>query len=175
MRGVPILLIALLGIAAALPAAASGQDNSAIDQYTENVPGAGGDSPDGGNGSGQTGTGTGGSDATLPGADADQLQAQGADGEAAAQLAESTAPAGSNQSGGSSNATGVSTAPDNQHGANSGGLPSVGAVVGNVAGGAEGPGGMGVWLPIILGASLLAAIALGIARWRRGPGEPTHA
>lgn len=176
MRRVPVLAVALLAIAVAQPAVAVAQDNSGIDQYTENVPAAGGENAgnDGAGGSGPTGTGTSGTGSSLPEATAEQLEAQGADGGAAAQLAESTAPEGANEAAGS-NSQGESPSPGNGSDlrSDSGDLPSVGDVVDGVADG-SGSEGLGLWLPILLGVTLLAAITLAIVRWRRGPGEPTH-
>ncbi|MGH2993216.1 MAG: hypothetical protein ACRDL1_06740, partial [Solirubrobacterales bacterium] len=57
MRKLPLILA--LGALIAFPQYASGQANSGIDQYEENIPGAGGDRPAGGDGSGSGGGGGG--------------------------------------------------------------------------------------------------------------------
>ncbi len=171
-----MLLVALLAVGLVLPAAALAQDNSAIDEYTESVPGAGGDHPShdqGGGGSG--GGGDGG--ASLPQSNADALESEGAAATAAANLAEATAPdrpagAGSVRDPGA-NESASSSGGESQDDAGQG-APSIGDVVGGVTGGSDSDG-LGIWLLVILGATLVAAIALALARWRRGPGEPTQA
>ena len=184
MRRVFVSIVALLGIAVAIPGTAAAQDNSSIDQYTENVPGAGGDQPgtQGGAGTGGDDTGNGGQgDGPAPALPADtaaDLESQGGAAAATADLAQSTAPdreqraqAGDRDRPGvqPGSASGGSRAP-----ADDGGGPSVGEVVTGVSDASE-SGGLGIWLPIILGATLLAAIAFGVSRWRRGPVEPTRA
>ena len=180
MRRFPSIAAALLLIAAVLPAAALAQGNSAIDQYTEQVPGAGGDKPSAGGreDSGDSGGGAEGSGQPLPDDISQALQARGSDGGAAAALAQATAPQeaeglgpGSEGSNGQGETGATATRPESS----SGGRPSAGDVVGGVTGGDADRGGMGVWLSVILATTFLAAIVLGIARLRRGPSEPTHA
>jgi hypothetical protein len=160
MRRVSCFLVATAALLAfaAVPGLAAAQDNSAIDEYTENVPGAGGDRPsrgvDGGSG-GESGS-------TLPPASSGALASEGADGAAAAALAQATAPA---------REPGGSTARDRE-GAG-GGLPSVGDIVAWVGGGSDSDG-LGIVLPIILGSVLVAAVLFLLAR-RRGHREPGSA
>jgi hypothetical protein len=167
MRRVSCFVVATAALLAfaAVPGLAAAQDNSAIDEYTENVPGAGGDRPtrdvDGGSGEG--------SGSTLPPASSGALATEGADGAAAADLAQATAPA--REPGGSDGAGDGSTTRD-RAGAD-GGLPSVGDVVAGVGGGSDSDG-LGIVLPIILGSVLVGALLFLLAR-RRRQGEPGSA
>jgi hypothetical protein len=159
MRKLAVVLFALFALLAT-PATGYAQDNSAQDEYTENVPAGGGDRPSDNAGGGGSGEGGG----SLPPGTVQDFQALGADGEAAAALAEATAPGGENGRDRATGTRGGDGAP-----ATGGGSP-IGDVVGDVAGGSGDEGGMGVALPLILGASLLGAIALLVAR-RRGGSE----
>jgi hypothetical protein len=158
MRKLTVVLVALCGLLA-LPASGNAQDNSAQDEYTENVPAGGGDRPSDNAGGGGSGEGGG----SLPPGTVQDFQALGADGPAAAALAEATAPGGEK---GRDRATG---ARGDGEPAGGGGSP-IGEVVGDIASGSSDGGGMGVALPLILGAGLLAAIAFIVAR-RRGGSE----
>jgi hypothetical protein len=135
--------------------------NSEIDQYSENVPGPCGDQP----------VNPPGGDSDTPGADplpsgtADDLSSFGADGQAAAALAQSTAPPnrgldGANGGEGAGAAEGASpgTAED--------GDSILESIVNAFTGSADGEDGdgLGLLLPLILAAVLLAAIAYGIRR-----------
>jgi hypothetical protein len=152
------LTIGVVALAALLAPAAIGyaQDNAAQDEYTENIPGGGGDRPSDNGGSG----GGGGS---LPPGTAQDFQALGADGQAAAALAETTGPGGEVGRDRGAGARGVSAG-----GQPASGGSATGDVVGDLVGGSGEEGGMGVALPLILGASLLGAIAFLIVRRRRG-------
>jgi len=86
-----IIFITLLSALALAPAAMAQGGGSAVDEYTEQVPGAGGDRP-----SSEAGAGGGGS---LPPGALSALEAQGADGARAAALAEATAPKGKGEKG----------------------------------------------------------------------------
>jgi hypothetical protein len=155
--------------------------NSGLDQYTENIPGAGGNHPTGGGGSHHPGGGGGGSGSSVSPGVTHTLDSQGPAGQGAASLAAATAPdVGGNapaghggKSGGSANAKGGS-------GTTAGGAASGG----NAASGGSGSGvdaiaaeltgsgvdnGMGIFLPIILGAALIGALGLVALRLRRGP------
>ena len=155
--------------------------NSGLDQYTENIPGAGGNHPTGGGGSHHPGGGGGGSGSSVSPGVTHTLDSQGPAGQGAASLAAATAPdVGGNapaghggKSGGSANAKGGS-------GTTAGGAASRG----NAASGGSGSGvdaiaaeltgsgvdnGMGIFLPIILGAALIGALGLVALRLRRGP------
>ena len=167
MRRLFLVLTALLAIAAVLPMVASAQDNSAIDEYIEGVPEGGGEQPSdeqGGGGGGAPGSG-GGEATPLPPGTSQDLESEGASGAAAAALAEATAPSGPRERGA---AEGNFSRDDED------GPPSVGDVVGGIAGGSAGgsdSGGLGTALPIILGAALLAALAVLVARRLRNSGD----
>ena len=100
----------------------------------------------------------------LPPSVVNDLEAQGADGAGAAKLAQSTGP--DKGKGDGARHAAASTNPGDSGG-------GVGEVLNQLAGGdGESDGGMGVALPIILGASLLAAVTLLLLRRRgTGPGE----
>jgi len=191
MRTLLLFLAALLVIAAALPVGASAQDNSAIDEYIEGVPEGGGEQPSDEQGGGTPGSadgtpgsadGTPGSADGTPGsADGEStplapgtsqdLGSKGADGAAAAELAEATAPSHARERGGFPRERGGS--PRNSSTDPEGGLPSVGDVVGGISG--SGSGGLGAALPIILGVALLVALALVAARRFRGTEDTDQA
>ena len=159
--------------------------NSGLDQYTENIPGAGGNHPTGGGGSHHPGGGGGGSGSSVSPGVTQTLDSQGPAGQGAASLAAATAPdVGGNapaghggKSGGSANAKGGSgtTASGAANGGNaaSGGSGSgSGSGVDAIAAELTGSGvdnGMGIFLPIILGAALIGALGLVALRLRRGP------
>jgi hypothetical protein len=125
-------------------------DNSAIGQYVEDVPGAGGARPSETPGGGGPVGGAPGAGLLSPAA-SQALAEQGAAGRSAARLAEDTAP--EKGDGGPAAAGG---------GRGSGIKGIVDAVTGSDS------DGMGVVLPIILGASVLAALLLLALRRRRG-------
>ena len=66
--------------------------NSGLDQYTENIPGAGGNHPTGGGGSHHPGGGGGGSGSSVTPGVTHTLDSQGPAGQGAASLAAATAP-----------------------------------------------------------------------------------
>ncbi len=116
-------LVALL----AVPTLASARNlpsGSAVDQYSESIPNAGGKRK-------SDDKGGGGAPAAIPPQTQAQLEGQGADGNGAAKLAQVTGP-------------------------------------GNSGDGDSGSDGLGFILPLILIASLLAAVALYLARRRLG-------
>ena len=177
MRTLLLFLAALLVIAAALPVGASAQDNSAIDEYIEGVPEGGGEQPSDeqgggtpGSADGTPGSADGESTPLAPGTSQD-LGSKGADGAAAAELAEATAPSHARERGGFPRERGGS--PRNSSTDPEGGLPSVGDVVGGISG--SGSGGLGAALPIILGVALLVALALVAARRFRGTEDTDQA
>jgi hypothetical protein len=162
---VAILAAALL----AAPAVTQAQQslppgNSGVDQYTENVPGPGGDKPtsdDEGGSGGSGGSGSGGAgNGELSASEAQALSDQGANGAAAAQLAEQTAPETAK--------TNARVEHRSGDGGDDGGF-SADDVFSALTG--SDSAGMGVFLPILLGATLLAAIAVGATRMLRR-GEP---
>jgi hypothetical protein len=153
-----IFTSAVLLVGAAAPAALAKQStappgNSAVDEYTETVPGPTGGHPTHGDvpggGAGQSGGG-----APLPRKVAQQLRHAGPDGVAAAALAEQNSPRGSQAVKGATRSGG-------------GGGQSVISQAVDVLGGSG--GGMGAMLPIVLAASLLLAVGVGVGRrTRRG-------
>jgi hypothetical protein len=154
-----LIALALLPPAAAAAAAAAQGSrtnappgNSAIDEYLETVPGASG------NGVPRPPVAGG---ATLTAAERNRLERLGSAGRTLARIVESTSPPPA--SGTTSPApkkhqpaTGVVRLPD----------PKGDAPLGAVLGVAEGDGGMGLLLPAILLASLLAVIGLVLLRRR---------
>lgn len=122
--------------------------NSAIDEYLETVPGAtGNQTPRRSSDGSESGR------AALTRAQRERLERAGPDGEALANLVETTSPAAK-----SPQSDGPATAPE-------AGRSPAGEVVG-AATGQGGGGGMGFVLPAILLASLLAAIAVIVMRRR---------
>lgn len=176
MRFISYVLAAAL-FALAVPAFAQAQGNSGIDQYTEQPPSAGGNGNGGNGGGGSGGSGGGGSSSNaggsgagsaLPASSQQDLEQLGADGAAAAGLANETAPDGaksskSNENGGdgensSGGANGVALEADTES--------EPAALAGAIGG--EDSDGLGIVLPIVLGISLLAAIAVMLIRRRTG-------
>lgn len=168
-----VLAATLMTAVAAFPSSALAQ-GAAGDQYTEQVPdadgspedvpddgtsnpgGEGGPSPSGGSGD-DPGSGGSGSGALTP-STINEFDQGGSDGSAAADLAQETAP---------------DSAPLDEavQQAGAGGLDSGEARGGGVFDSAQddgGSSGMGIVLPIILGAALLAAAAYWFARRRNG-------
>jgi hypothetical protein len=158
MRRAFALAIALVPLLALPGPTAAGQstppDNSGIDQYIEDTPGAGGDRPGGGLG------GDGGS-ATLPKRSIAALESH-PEGAAALGLAAGTAPGGADRSQHSNGGRiGGGAGPAQDPGSGSG----IASAVSEIAAGDS--GGMGIALPIILAVSLVAAVVLGVMRRRR--------
>jgi hypothetical protein len=167
MRKLTATLFAAFAIAL-VPASAAwaGSGNSSVDQYTEHVPTAGG----GGGGGGGSGH------SSIPPSTQQSLDSQGAAGQAAANLAESSAPvkrdskAGNSGHGKHSRVDAVGTSSP---GGSGGG--SAGDAIGQAVKGDSG-GGLGVLLPIILAVSVLGAVAIVAARRRgAGPGGDSQA
>jgi hypothetical protein len=148
MRGYLVNLVALLALLAIPPAAAAQQappPDSELDQYVPNFPGAKGDKELGGGGEGDGGGGgQAGADPVLPAATQEELGSAGPAGKAAADFAEGSAPGGGD--GGTSG-----------KGAKADGQSSVSAIVGAALGGTSG-GGIGVLLPLLLGAIAVGGI-----------------
>ena len=169
LRLAPVLMIAALACVVFAPSASAqrncpgGSDsppgNSEIDQYSENVPGPCGDQPVSPPGEGSD---TPGSDALPPGT-ADDLNSLGADGQAAAALAQATAPR--NQGSGAGGEDGAGAQRDVTATDMSGGS-IFNEIFDAITGSAEGEdgGGLGLLLPLILAAVLIAAIAYGVRR-----------
>lgn len=146
------LLLLLPGAASAAVCAPPG--NSGVSQYVEVVPGAGCNH--------RTGGGSGSQGGSLPPGAASQLRSQGGAGAAVAQLV---------------HATGTAPRSSTRHGAGAGvnvpaspGRSLLPALLHPVVSGSG--GGLGVLLPVILGAALMAALAAALLRRRRMRLEP---
>ena len=143
-------LVALLLFA--LPATATAQEpltnappgNSAIDEYLETVPGATGN---------QRPRQPGAGGAVLSPAERKRLEALGPDGKALADAVDATAPPATAKPGQTIDIDGAK------------GRSPISAVI-EAATGADGGGGMGFMLPVILLASLLGVIVLAVLRRR---------
>jgi hypothetical protein len=187
-----ITMIAVAATAAAglaLPGSALAEyyvppGNSAANQYTEALPGAGGES------AGKRGSTIHSPEESLGKRNAQRLEAQGPAGRAAAQVAAETAPpaslvaaarrtegAGGNgdAGGGSKQRGGGGTSNDGGgnagSAADSGGQPSGSSGLGEVLGQATGSsdsGNLGLWLPIVIVLTLAGSIAYRL-RPRSGP------
>ena len=146
---------------------AQGNAGSATDEYTETLPGAGGDHPTaGGDHHGPNAP----DQAQLPGSADEDLRGTGADGAAVADLAEQTAPptgsGGSHPAGSAADSSDADAQAHNGPSDNGGG---VGDVVDTVLSGSPGgSGGMGVALPIAIVVTALGAIAILVYRRRTG-------
>ena len=149
-------MIALLAVILALLApgtVASAQGPGGTDEYVEQLPGAGGNNPTSQSSEDPE------TDEPLTPSDAEAVEEQGADGSAAVELAQTTGP----DDGGGDSAQGGSGGKG-QPGSDAGsGLPEV---IGDVAGGSD-DSDMGVLLPVVIGATLVAALAFVIIRRRR--------
>jgi hypothetical protein len=143
-------------------AAPTPPDNSAVDQYTENVPGAGGNEQSSPNGDDSDGGGAAGTGAPLPPSTGAALSDLGRDGAAAAALAERFTPSdGKKTDGGSDGAAGTEIS----------GESGFGAALGQVLGGGDSEEGLGTGLLVILLAAVFAA--LGYVAFRRSNQGPT--
>jgi hypothetical protein len=190
-----LIVSAVLAAFVALPPIvfAQGSPEAGIGEYQENVPGAGGDKPSGGgqggSGDGEGGSGGGsgggssesgsgsGADTTSQGLPPDvveQFEQQGADGAAAADLAQSNSPGQGGGGGGGQSGSGGQQAGEGSEIGSDGGQSGVGGVVEKVVGtnSSSDSDGMGAALPIILGASALGALLFLFLRRRGlGPGS----
>ena len=192
-----VFLLALLAGAlafGALCAPALAQSDSAVDEYQENVPGAGGgpSSNEGGQGGGGAGGGGGsesgggsaggGAGSSLAPATADELSEQGSAGSGLSEFTErtGTAPASSQGSaGGQGSGGGSGGGSDASAGSTSttasddegffGGLGDVLSTL--LLGTDSGSDGLGVLFPILLIAALLGTVAFLVLRRRRGDAE----
>jgi hypothetical protein len=149
-------MIALLAVILALvaPAAAWAQGSGGTDEYVEQLPGAGGDKPSSDSG------GDAETDEPLTPSAEEAIEEQGADGSAAVELAQSTGP---DDGGGGDSGQGGSGGDGLRGSDADSGLPEV---IGDVASGSD-DSDMGVLLPIVIGATLVAALAFVIIRRRR--------
>jgi hypothetical protein len=138
------------------PSVASAQGPGGTDEYVEQLPGAGGNEPS------EQSAGDPETDEPLTPAQQGAVEEQGADGSAAVELAQATGPDGGGDSAGDSADGG--SGGGNQAGSEArSGLPGV---VGNVAGESD-DSGTGILLPLVIGGTLVAALALVIVRRRR--------
>ena len=164
-----IAALAALLLALALPAASFAQTGSGVDEYSEGVPGSGGEDHGGSsNGNGNS----------LPSSTQTDLSGAGADGAALSNVAQATAP----DSEALNDATKGSKADDSSGGSDKGssaeqGKGGLGGVL-NAA--AEGTGlsaiadaaggssdGMGVALPLLLLTAVMLAVLFAFSRARR--------
>lgn len=182
----PVLLVAiLLAIAGTTSAAQNVPPGvSGANQYTETLPGPGGNSAAGG-GSSTTGGDTGAPHSTaqtLGATNARKLEALGPEGEAAAELATQSSPVGPSSDSGSKKAghkggKHYGQASGGQADASAGvgsshaqGSSGVQQVLGQITGtGGSNSGGMTWLLPLLIGASVVVAAAYLFARHRPPP------
>jgi hypothetical protein len=174
---VPVLLVAILLATAGTAAAAQNVPPgvSGANQYTETLPGPGGNSAAGGG----TPTGGGASAAqTLGAKNARKLEALGPEGKAAAALATESSPAGPSpkkkgHQGGTHAAQGTGGKEDPSAGQGTSaanGSSGVQQVLGQITGtGGSNSGGMSWLLPLLIGASVVVAAAYLFARHRPPP------
>jgi hypothetical protein len=139
--------------------------NAAACQYVESVPGGGGPQSTSGGGPG------GGGQALSPSTQR-ALEDRGSTGAATAALANATSQRSFANGGGSHGSTGKGSDEQGSGDAAStagetGGGPKIGSALSHVLGADSSGSGMGLLLPIILGLTLVGAIALAIGR-RRG-------
>jgi hypothetical protein len=175
---VPVLLVAMLLAAAGTAAAAQNVPPgvSGANQYTETLPGPGGNTPAGGGTSNGGGTsGPKSAAQTLGAMNARKLEALGPEGKAAAALATESSPAdssskkaghkGSKQAGqGSGGKAGSSTSAGSSDAQGSSGVQQV---LGQITGtGGSSSGGMNWLLPLLIGASVVVAATYVFARHR---------
>lgn len=150
-------IMALVVLALALPASAHGQapktnappGNSAIDEYLETVPGASGNRR-------PAPPGQSGGAAALTAAQRARLERLGPDGKTLADAVDATSPAA---------AAAKKTAPREPVALEGAGRSPARELL-DAVGGSDGGGGMGLVLPAILIAALLAAITLVVLRRR---------
>jgi hypothetical protein len=158
MRKAMTILAALGLMAVALPTTALGQGNAGVDEYVENLPGPGGGDPTAG-GDDSDDPGGGG---PLTQAEVASLEELGSDGAAAAALAQGSGPQDANDA---DNAGGSRPAPSGDDD-RSGAAEVLGTLTGNS------DSGMGIALPILLGTTLVAALAFLLVRRSRGRPGP---
>lgn len=175
MRQKPaVRIVSVLGVLAATLclgfAASASAQSPGLDQYTESIPGAGGNhTTDKGDKDGGDGGGDGGSSSSTPGptidsAQLDALRSQGRNGERAAAALEATS--GSSDSKGNSNGDSAGGLSDGQtlDPADAEGKAPVAAVLSSMFGGG------GAALPLIMLAVLIGGLVIA-ARKRAGAGS----
>ena len=165
---VPVLAALAAILFLAFSASATAQ-SPGLDQYTESIPGAGGNKTtdegdggnDGGNGSGNDESTSG---PTLDSADIEALRSQGSDGERAADALEATSNTSEKSNGDGSNGTSSGSTPEGQtlNPSQAEGKAPVEAVFGSMFGG-DG----GIALPLIMLAVLVGGLTILVRRKRR--------
>ena len=156
--------LVVLGLSA--PAASAGtppllpEGPSGANQYTETLPGAGGNETTRGIHEKEGGSGAKTPAAALGRENAARLEALGAAGREAARLAAAGAPrgVGGARAGGGAGRSGSSTS----------GSSAVGQILGQLTGSSDSGGGMGLLLPLLIVAAIVAAAAFVIG-YRRAP------
>ncbi len=152
-------LLAWAGTAAAAPAKVP-PGNSGAAQYTETLPGVGGDQTASGVREGQSSGKSGGAGSSLGAGKAARLKKLGKEGADAARLAAGGAAAGQGGKGGGGEGS-----------AASGDASGAGQVVGAATGSSD-SGGMGLLLPLLIAVGVLAAIGYVVYRRRYAPLPP---
>lgn len=165
MRALAIALLAALVLPSAAfagPSTNAPPGNSGVEQYFEVIPDATGNRP----AQGVTRSGSDSSGGPLPQSVAKKLNALGADGRAVAGLVATTAPKRAGVLG-RENSTGTTTTSNSGDGGAipSGGAPAVGKAAVDTVNGSG--GGLGLVLPIAIGAILLAGVAARLFRRSR--------
>lgn len=175
-----VVVVGIVALFLGFAASASAQ-SPGLDQYTESIPGAGGNSTTdkGGGGNGDGGDGGGSSSSTpapsLDSSQLDALRAQGEDGQRAAAALEATSGRsnsngdgdGSNGSGDSQSGSGSALSDDQKFdSAEADGDAPLEAVVSSMLG-----GGGGIGLPLVLLAVLIGGLVL--AARKRAKAGPT--
>lgn len=150
----------MLALPVANAAAAPGRvppGNSGANQYTETLPGPGGNEPTSGIGDKANGGGGRTPAKVLGHANAAQLEALGPEGRAAAQLAAESAPESAI---GQPRGTG-----SNPQASNPSGSSGVNQILGQLTGSSD-SGGMGVLLPLLIAMTVVGAAAYALGRRR---------
>ena len=133
---------------------------SGVGQYTETLPGPGGSETTRGVREREGGSGARTPAEALGRANAERLEALGAAGQEAARLAAAGAPR--------SPAGRKGAAAGGSSGSSTSGSSAAGQVLGQLTGSSDSSGGMGLLLPLLIVASILAAAAYAVGR-RRAP------
>ena len=170
LRSASLCVLALLALLVAAPSANAQKNcpgggsnqppgNSEVDQYGEDVPGPCGDEP--------IGPPDGGDPDAVPPSTADELDSLGADGDAAALLAQATAPG--------NGGTGSGGGPAGGAGAGASDIPAAQGdslfdeVFDALTGSADATDdGLGLLLPLILLGTVIAAVIYGVRRRTAG-------
>lgn len=159
MRRNTALVVSVLSAILAFAFPVSALAIPALDQYVEQVPGAGGDKPSKKGDGGSGGEGSSGSTAapisTVSPTEIEELESSGEDGAAAAAAVKRSTPIGNDGKNSSASLQGED------------GDTPLGAVFSAVGGG--GSGGMGAALPILLGLVIIGGLALFARSRRKGP------